>query len=76
MDSASSDYIVARFDMLVENIDTNSQHELNDAFSKQVQNDDKTKDTRSKSVIAREKMMKDSQDAWKGSQDAWKGGAK
>ncbi len=66
MDSATPDYINARFDLLVENLDTNSQHELDNAFSKQVTNDGTKKDTRPASVIARDKMSADSRSAWNG----------
>jgi hypothetical protein len=68
MDSAetSPEYIKARFDILVADVSTNSQHNLDKAFEKQVtKDDDKTVDNRPESEIAREKMMKDSQDAWK-----------
>ncbi len=70
MDSVSSDYITARFDILVENINDNSQHRLDATFSKIVNTDNKdnkTEDNRTASVIAREKMVEDSQNAWKGS---------
>jgi hypothetical protein len=66
MDSVSTDYIKARFDMLVESVGSNSQQQLDDAFTQQV--NDKSKkleDTRPADVIAREKMMTDSQNAWK-----------
>ena len=65
MDSVSKDYIEARFDLLVENVDTNSQHNLDKSFSDEVSKD-KTTDNRSASVVARDKMMEDSQNAWKG----------
>lgn len=66
MDSASTDYIKARFDMLVESVETNSQQQLDDAFSQQVKdNKGKDVDNRPADVIAREKMMADSQSAWK-----------
>jgi len=67
MDSASADYVTARFDLLVESLDSNSQVQLDQALIKSVTNKDGTVvDNRPESVIAREKMMKDSQDAWKG----------
>ncbi len=67
LDSMSTDYINARFDMLVESIETNSQQQLDEAFSNQVKDkDSKVEDIRPASVIAREKMMIDSQNAWKG----------
>jgi hypothetical protein len=66
LDSVSSDYINARFDMLVESVENNSQQHLDDAFSSQVKNEGKEiVDTRPADVIAREKMMTDSQNAWK-----------
>ncbi len=68
MDSVSDDYINARFDMLVESIESNTQQHLDDALSNQVTGDEgkEVKDTRPLDVIAREKMMADSQQAWKG----------
>ncbi len=66
LDSVSSDYINARFDMLVESVENNSQQQLDDAISQQVENKDKDVDNRPADVIAREKMMADSQNAWKG----------
>lgn len=67
MDSVSDDYIQASFDMLVDSIEANPQQELDDAFTRQVKDADanRVEDTRSPSVIAREKMMADSQTAWK-----------
>lgn len=66
MDSVSADYVKARFDMLVESVESNSQQQLDDAFTQQVNGKDKkVEDTRSADVIAREKMMADSQNAWK-----------
>ena len=68
MDSVSDDYIQARFDMLVDSVEANPQQELDDALGHQVKDTDnkQVEDTRSPSVIAREKMMADSQAAWKG----------
>ena len=66
MDSASADYIDARFDTLVEDVETNSQHNLDEAISKQVTDEaGKVIDNRPASVIARDNMIKRSQDAWK-----------
>jgi len=67
MDSVSTDYVKARFDMLVETVDTGS-NELEDAFSKQVKEpvNDGDKDTRPASVIARDKMIERNRSAWKG----------
>lgn len=65
MDSVSADYIQARFDMLAESIDNNSQQHLDEAFKTVVNKDEKAKDTRSEDVIAREKFQADSRDAWK-----------
>lgn len=66
MDSVSDDYISARFDMLVESVSINSQLNLDNSFTQEVNNDNKVVDIRPASVIAREKMMADSRDAWKG----------
>lgn len=67
LDSVSTDYINARFDMLVESVESNSQQHLDDALSQQVKdNNGKDVDNRPLDVIAREKMMADSQSAWKG----------
>ena len=38
MDSVSADYVKARFDMLVESVESNSQQQLDDAFTQQVKN--------------------------------------
>lgn len=65
IDSASVDYIQARFDMLIESVDNNSQHQLDDAFAQMVNKDQKVEDTRPADVIAREKFQTDSQNAWK-----------
>lgn len=71
LDSVSADYINARFDMLVESVESNSQQHLDDALRQQLKDkDNKDVDNRPLDVIAREKMMADSQNAWK------KGGAK
>jgi len=66
LDSKSADYISVRFDMLTEDSD-NSQHHLDNAFTDLVKKKviDKGDDNRPESVIAREKMMNDSQNAWK-----------
>ncbi len=66
MDSVSEDYVNARFDMLVESIETNSQQHLDDALVTQVVGDKTVEDTRPADVIAREKFMADSKNAWKG----------
>lgn len=67
MDSVSKEYIMARFDTLVDDINNNSQHNLDDAFTKQMTSDaDKSKDHRPASVIARDNFAKNSRDAWKG----------
>ena len=65
LDSESTDYIKARFDMLVESVETNSQQHLDEAFTKQAEHKDGGEDNRPADVIAREKMMADSRDAWK-----------
>ena len=65
LDSVSTDYIKARFDMLVESVETNSQQDLDEAFTKQAEYKDGDEDNRPADVVAREKMMADSRDAWK-----------
>lgn len=66
LDSVSKDYIDARFDILVESVNENSQHQLDAAISNQVKTtDSKQVDNRPLDVIAREKMIADSRDAWK-----------
>lgn len=68
MDSVSAEYIDARFDMLVEDITTNSQSNLDEMFSNNAshQDSDKSTDTRPLSVVARDKMAEQSREAWKG----------
>lgn len=66
MDSVSSDYIKARFDMLLDSVTGNSQHDLDKAFSKHVTNDlNVKKDNRPKSVIARDNAAERARNAWK-----------
>lgn len=67
MDSVSADYIQARFDMLVETVDSGSG-ELDNAFRNHVKEpvNDQDKDTRPASVIARDKMIERNRSAWKG----------
>lgn len=65
MDSVSADYVKARFDMLLESVNQNSQQHLDEAFTKQAQHKDGDEDNRPADIIAREKMMADSQNAWK-----------
>ncbi len=66
LDSMSDAYLDARFDMLVEAIDNNSQHNMDEALINVVNNDkDKDQDNRPADVIARDKMIADSQAAWK-----------
>jgi len=65
MDSVTPDYIEARFDMLVDSV--GNTNPLDTAIAKQVTDaKGNVVDNRPKSVVAREKMMQDSQDAWKG----------
>lgn len=67
LDSVSLDYIQARFDTIVETVGSNSQRDLDDSFRKEAQGGGKkkdVKDTRPKSVIARDKMMEESRNAW------------
>ncbi len=65
MDSASEDYIKARFDILVESVESNPQQHLDEALVNQFKDNGKEVDNRPLDVIAREKMMADSQNAWK-----------
>lgn len=67
MDSVSDDYIKARYDMLVEAVESNPQQSLTDVIATTVTDgkEEKVEDSRSADVIAREKMMADSQNAWK-----------
>jgi len=65
MDSVSEDYLKARFDMLLESVNENTQQPIDDALKAEINKGTKTEDTRSADVIAREKMMADSQNAWK-----------
>lgn len=62
IDTVSKDYINARFDTLVDSV--SSHDALGVALTKQLNTNDK-QDNRPASVIAREKMMADSQNAWK-----------
>lgn len=70
MESVSADYLKARFDMLVDEMENDSQRDLNDHFRKTVTTDrdndeDKKRDNRTPSQKARDKMMEDSRNAWK-----------
>ena len=66
MDSVSAEYILARFDMLVETADSGS-NELDDALKQSKDTtDSKVKDTRPLSVIARDNMIERNRSAWKG----------
>tara|TARA_R110000744_G_scaffold20470_1_gene53745 strand:- start:13743 stop:14894 length:1152 start_codon:yes stop_codon:yes gene_type:complete len=70
MDSVSDEYINVSFDMLVEAISNNSQHNMDEALINVVNNDkDKDQDNRSAATIARDKMISDSQAAWKSKGD-------
>lgn len=62
LDGKSADYYRARFDMLAEQYSTDSQKDLNDAFSKQHQKIDGG----AKELTGREKFMNDTRNAWKG----------
>lgn len=64
LDSKSSEYINARFDTLLEDTGINSQTSLDNALQHQVTIPLKDADTRTASVIARDKMIKASQNAW------------
>jgi hypothetical protein len=67
MDSASPDYLKARFDLLVENVTNDSQADINNHFRKQASkvNDGNVVDTRSPSVIARDEMIARNKKLWK-----------
>lgn len=69
MDSASADYITARFDTLLEDAQQGSQDSsggvLDEALRKTVKVTKQDGDSRPMDVVAREKMMADSRDAWK-----------
>lgn len=65
LDSVSSDYIQARFDMLVESFQDNSQQTLDAAFTKQVTKDTEVVDSRPAHVIARENMIARNRNLWK-----------
>ena len=76
MDSVSIDYINARFDMLVENLDSNSQHSLDSAFSDAVSSEDEDEemkdedeDNMKESEKARQKMADSARNAWKNGGD-------
>lgn len=70
LDSVSADYIQARFDMLAESINNNSQHHLDKAFESIAnKSDTKIEDSRPADVIAREKFLADSRNAWKNKGD-------
>lgn len=69
LDGKSDEYISVRFDLLTEDSNSNSQANLDDAFSKSVETKDSKTDNRPASVIARENMMQDSQSAWKGGKE-------
>ena len=64
MDSVSDDYIKARFDLLVESSDSNSQRTLDEALKDRMKKTDVV-DNRPADVIAREKMIADNKNAWK-----------
>ena len=66
LDSVSPDYINARFDMLLDSVESNPQQSLDNAFTQHVKKvDDKDVDNRPASVIARDNMMTASRNAWK-----------
>lgn len=66
LDSVSVDYVNARFDMLAEAADENTQSSITDALKKQMQNNDSDKDTRPDSIIARDNFRKRNREAYKG----------
>lgn len=65
LDSVSEDYVNARFDILVEDSETNPQKVLDEALKTQVK-DKGEGDNRPLHVIARDEMIKRSKEAWKG----------
>jgi len=65
MDSVSTDYIQARFDMLVESVQ--DVNDLDSAFRQEVTTkDSKVEDTRPVHIIARDKMLERNRNLWKG----------
>jgi hypothetical protein len=65
MDSVSTDYIQARFDMLVESVQ--GVNDLDSAFRQEVTTkDSKVEDTRPVHIIARDKMLERNRNLWKG----------
>lgn len=64
MDSASKNYVKARFDILVEDAMSGEKSPLSEVFKKQAEVK-KVEDSRPLHVIAREKMIEDSRNAWK-----------
>ena len=66
MDSVSTDYIQARFDMLVESVQ--GVNDLDIAFRQEVTTKDgKVEDNRPVHIIARDKMLERNRNLWKGS---------
>lgn len=65
LDSITNDYVDARFDMLVDSVNEDPQHLLDESLKQSVKINDSTDVKKSKSAIARENFMTDSQNAWK-----------
>lgn len=66
MDSVSDDYVIARFDMLVDAAVADPTKHIDNALNNQLKDDKtKTEDTRSPSAIARDKFADESRNAWK-----------
>lgn len=64
MDSVSADYIQARFDILVDSIDQNSQSNLENGLNEQITNDSGEEAYVSPSELARQKMIDRNRKAW------------
>ena len=64
VEDKSSEYLQARFDLLLEQKEDGASSVLDAAFAKQM-GQKETKDDRPESVIAREKMIKDNANRWR-----------
>lgn len=68
LDSVSEDYVVARFDALMDSYTENSQHDLDNQFADLAKNKDPKEvvDNRPADIIARDKFAAESRNQWKG----------
>lgn len=64
LDEKTDAYITSRFDILIEDLESNPQRSLDEAMTLRLK-ETKDEDTRPLHVIAREKHIADSQNAWK-----------